>query len=33
MTYNKHVLIKLDAESTDPNHNYEILEVCFKRFA
>ena len=27
---NKHVLNKLDAESTDPNHNYEILEVALR---
>ena len=31
---NKHVLNKLDAESTDPNHNYDILKVArFKRIA
>ena len=27
---NKHVLNKLDAESTDPDHNYEIFEVALR---
>ena len=27
---NKHVLNKLDGESTDPNHNYKILDVALR---